>query len=366
MMRKLPWIMLLCAALASGCARKEEEKAGVGKPPMGTLITTATAERKMVEVTQEAVGQVDAENAPTIAAETPGRVVQVYVDVGDAVQAGQVLAEIDPGDQKIDREAAAAEVARLKALLVNQQFVHERNRQLREQGFISQAALDNSEAQLTSTREQLNAAQARLDISTRNLTKTRILAPLAGHIDMRRITVGDYVKVGDPLLRIAANQSLLVRLPFPEVAAAQVRIGQTVHLMSPLAPRAPVTARIDEIRPMVGTTSRAIEAIVKLANPGGWAAGASVNGSVVIAQRESLTVPEASIVQRPAGEVVYLVRDGKAYQQPVKVGVRRQGYAEILSGLSGGETIALDGAGFLTDQAAVTLPQAKTETAKTN
>jgi hypothetical protein len=83
---------------------------------------------------------------------------------------------------------------------------------------------------------------------------------------------------------------------------------------------------------------------------------------IVSARAEALTVPEQSIVLRPAGKVVYVIADvdgqKKAQQKPVRVGAKRSGRIEILEGLAGGETIALDGAGFLTNGAAVAIKEA--------
>jgi membrane fusion protein, multidrug efflux system len=91
----------------------------------------------------------------------------------------------------------------------------------------------------------------------------------------------------------------------------------------------------------------------------------TVNAAVVIAQKTDVVmVPEQSVVLRPAGKVVYAVAENRAKQVVVETGVRKDGLVEILKGLEGGETIALDGAGFLTDNAPVALskpPAAKGE-----
>ena len=90
------------------------------------------------------------------------------------------------------------------------------------------------------------------------------------------------------------------------------------------------------------------------------ATGEGTGVSVVAGTREGvLMVPEQSVVLRPAGKVVYVVREGKAEQRIVETGFRQEGLQEIAKGLAGGETIAVDGAGFLTDGAAVALARAR-------
>jgi multidrug efflux pump subunit AcrA (membrane-fusion protein) len=102
--------------------------------------------------------------------------------------------------------------------------------------------------------------------------------------------------------------------------------------------------------------------LVDLDNDGQLRGGGTVNAAVVLsAKAQALTVPEQSVVLRPAGKVVYVVADAEgkklARQQVVATGAKRGGKIEILSGLAGGETVALDGAGFLTDGAAVAIKQ---------
>jgi multidrug efflux pump subunit AcrA (membrane-fusion protein) len=77
-----------------------------------------------------------------------------------------------------------------------------------------------------------------------------------------------------------------------------------------------------------------------------------------------VVVPEESVVLRPAGKVVYVVADGKAVQRPVETGYRKGGLVEIVKGLAAGETVAVDGAGFLTNNAPVALPRAKGDAGK--
>ena len=111
---------------------------------------------------------------------------------------------------------------------------------------------------------------------------------------------------------------------------------------------------------MVGTSNRAFEAIVEVQNPGDWKPGASVNASVVVAEHpNAVVVPEPSLVLRPVGKVVYVIRNGKAVQRIVTIGERSGGNVEITSGLAAGETVAVDGAGFLTDKTDVKVQHAE-------
>jgi hypothetical protein len=88
--------------------------------------------------------------------------------------------------------------------------------------------------------------------------------------------------------------------------------------------------------------------------------GGSVNARIVVATREgALMVPEESVVLRPAGKVVYAVREGRAEQRQVETGLKQDGLYEIVSGIAAGDIVAVDGAGFLTHGAAVVLAKPK-------
>lgn len=334
----------LCAALLlPGCEKKaaEEKK---GPPP--SVITVAQARTLTMQILEHSVGEVDSSTAPKVGAEVAGRIIKVYVDIGDPVKKGQLLAEIDPADYSADARRLAAQTA-------SQRKLTERYRELASKGFISPSALESHDAQDVAAREQHTRA-------AKNLARTRILSPVDGRVDSRLVSVGDWIELGKPAFQLSSGDKLRIRLPFPENAAERIKAGQTVTLSTPTAPGASVTGKIGQVRQMVGSANRAFDAVVEVNNPGGWKPGASVNGTVVIEEHEqAVVVPEISVVLRPAGRVVYVIDGGKAAQHIVTTGVARNGLVEILQGIEAGATVAVDGAGFLTDKAAVSVKEAK-------
>jgi membrane fusion protein (multidrug efflux system) len=349
-MRTTPSILIPCllgaALLLPGCAKKPEEQKKAGPP--AAIITVAQAQSRPMQVLEQSVGDVDSATAPKVGAEVAGRIIKVYVDIGDPVKKGQVLAEIDPTDYSADAK-------RLEAQAVTQHKLTERYRDLARKGFISPSSLESYAAQDVAAREQHTRA-------AKNLSRTRIVSPVNGRVDNRLVSVGDWIDLGKPVFQLSTSENLRIRLPFPETVAARIKVGQTVRLSTPTAPDAIVTGKIEQVRPMVGSTNRAFDAVVEVKNPGGWKPGASVNGAVVLEEHgQAVAVPEVSVVLRPAGKVVYVIENGKAAQRIVITGVRQDGLVEILSGVSAAETVAVDGAGFLTDKAAVTVQAEKNQ-----
>lgn len=348
---------LLATALLGACS-KSEEAAPAPAGPRPTLITATQAEARLVQRVEHSIGQVESKMAPRVAAEVDGRVVAVAVDVGQHVTQGDVLARLDDKDFRLNRDASQAETRRLEALITSQGRQVERLRDMVKNNFTTESVLEDAAAQLEALKEQLKAAQARLEVAQRNLERTVIRAPVAGQVEQRSIDVGDYVKSGTPVFQLATRDLLRVQIPFPETLAAQLRSGLTVQLISPTAPDTVITGQVSEILPMIGSASRAVQLVVEVRNPGDWQPGSSINAYLILEEYpDAVTVPETSVVRRPAGEVVYVIKEGKAEQRVVGTGIRRQGQVQILRGIAAGETVAVDGAGYLTDKAPVAVQE---------
>jgi RND family efflux transporter MFP subunit len=349
--------------LLAGCGNREADSAKKAGPAP-TLVSAVVVQARDLEIVEQVVGSLEYVVDPSLGAEVAGRVTRVLGFTGKKVARGELLAEIDAQDFEIQTRADAAEVARVQSLLAQQERVVERQQKLVAQGFISRNAVDDATAQRNALREALAVAMTRGEQARRNLGKTRVLAPVDGVIEVQIAAPGDYVKVGDPLFKMVGTGRLHAHLPLPESADHVIRPGLKVRLAAPAAPERELEARIDEVRPTVGAQNRALDAIAKFDNDGTFKGGGSVTARIVLAVREkALTVPEQSVVLRPAGKVVYVLAEEEgrllARQRPVQTGVRQNGYYEILKGLAPGDRVAVDGAGFLTNGAPVMLPKPK-------
>jgi len=350
-------LALAAVALALGaCERKADEARPAGPPP--TLITVTQAKAGTMEITEETLGTLEALVDPMIGAEVPGRVVQVLAGSGKAVRKGDLLAVIDDADIALQNSADEAEVRRVQALLAQQERLVERQQQLVQKGFISPNAADDARTQRDALRQQLAATGARGNLSRRSQGKTRVVAPFDGMVETQIVSAGDYVKVGDPLVRLVSSRRLRAHLPFPESATPRLKKGQVVILSSPQRPGITLRGIVSEIKPSVSESGRALDILVDIDNTEGFRPGGTVNAAVVVAAREdAVQVPEQSVVLRPAGKVVYAIQEGKAIQHVVEVGAKRAGMVEIVKGLPAGTPVALDGAGFLTNNASVSVQE---------
>lgn len=346
----------VCALLLSACGKPDKTSEKSDKSASkATLVTVTKVSKQALETTQTAVGTLEGLINPTVAAEVAARVLKLHVVAGEQVKQGQLIATLDATDFGMQRNEQQAEIARIQAQIDNQAKTVARNQALVDKKFISQNAVDNDIAQQKVLQQQLAAAQARAGSINHDSSKTRVVSPVNGVVENRLVSQGEFVRVGDPLVQIVSKQKLRAHLPFPEQIAAQLRAGLKVRLTTPTSNKA-VETTIHELKPMVTEGSRSLDIIADIVDAEGWQPGASVTGTVVLDETATaMTIPEQSLILRPAGEVVYVVRNNTAYQAVVKTGLHQNGMIEVLEGLHENDVIVVDGAGFLTDKAPVTI-----------
>ena len=349
-------LLLIIIALVSGCGNKDQaaDSKNSQKPgPKPTLVTITQVKDVPIEITESAVGSIEGLIDPTIAAEVAARVIKVHVSPGQRVKKGELIATLNAADFALQRNEAQAEVSRIEALLDNQTKIVARSQALVNKNFISQNAVDTDIAQQNVLKQQLTGAKARVDTINHSSSKTKIYAPTDGVVEKKLVDTGEFVKVGDPLVQIISNKRLRAHIPFPERISNQLKPGMKVRLTTPTSSKV-VESVIRELKAMITESNRSIDVIADITDESDWQPGASVTGTVVVGlQPSALMVPEQSVVLRPAGDVVYLVKDNKAHQLVVKTGQRQNGQVEITQGVSANDTIVMDGAGFLTDQAPI-------------
>jgi RND family efflux transporter MFP subunit len=355
--------ILMLSLLLSACG-SEDPDGGNGNSATNdkaVLITTVKTTITDLPIWLETVGLVHSLSAPTLAAEVEGRITMVTADTGDTIEVGQLLAETGTSTLLLQQQAAKASLERLDVHIANGERRVERFTTLSSKNLSSQTQLDDASEQLAAYRADLKAAIAQLAIVEDSLAKSRIIAPVSGVVQQRFISTGDFVKRGQALFEITRPEQLQAWLPYPETVALKVKIGQPAKIYSPLTPGEFASGNVTELQPSVGLGSRAVMAIVDLEEHGKLRPKATLSGKVLVETRKgAIQVPNISIVRRPAGEVVYVINGGKAEARIVSTGHQEAGLVEITSGLNGNETIATEGAAFLTDGASVKISESGT------
>ena len=294
-------------------------------------------------------GVVEALRQTVLAAQVPGAVVALNVKAGDRVKAGQVLVRLDARAAEQQAGAAAAQVQAARAAQEAATKEFERQKQLHQKNYISQAALDRAEAQYKSAQAQAAAQLAAAGAARTESGFYTVKAPYDGIVSEVAVVLGDLAMPGRPLLTLYDPAALRVTAAVPQSAAPRPDSTPLAELPGTLAGGSP--ARITPLRwqllPAVDPATHTMQLRLDLppgtpAAPGmfarAWlpAAGARATG----AQR--LSVPAASVVRRAELTAVYVIgADGKPLLRQVRLGPQSGDRVEVLAGLAEGERVAL-------------------------
>ena len=296
-------------------------------------------------------GSLQAVRQSTLSAQASGRIAQLSVKAGDRVKAGQVLAVIDDRATQAGVAQAQAGVAQADAQLANARAQYERTRDLRAQGFIAQAALDNAQSQLRAAEAGLAAARAGRTQSSLAQGFTRLTAPYDGWVLQTHAEAGALAMPGTPVLTVYAPQPIraVVYVPASQQTAAAQAKRVEVRLPGDTAWVQP--ASVTSL-PAADPVSQTVEWRLDLSAADGASQvpGRQVRVRFVIdAEQQRLVVPESALLRRGELTAVYVVVP-RAEGQPAGFALRavRTGAShgeaglEVLAGLKAGDRVALD------------------------
>ncbi|MBT4521241.1 MAG: efflux RND transporter periplasmic adaptor subunit [Halieaceae bacterium] len=346
-MKKLPLLLLACTLAACNDQVGQVETAVRER---ATSVTVERAELRDIDYVLTALGSVESIHHPTISAETNGQVISVDVSEGQSVDAGKLLASVDNTLHQIEAAKAEAELKRQSVLVENQSKEVTRLKRLHKSQSVSRDRLEDEEAQFAMQRAQQVVSSKQWELAQYLESKTRVLAPQAGQIARRHVSLGDYVTPGMPLFDLVSVDRLKARLSFPEHDVANITLGKEVRLTSPIVPEMIAIGEVTAINPQINIRNRAIEVTVEFDNPGGWLPGASVDATLVIEiHPKALTLPTRSIVTRNDKEVVFVVDGQRARMQEVKLGWREVDWVEIIRGIQAEDRVVVNGAALISD-----------------
>jgi membrane fusion protein (multidrug efflux system) len=314
---------------------------GAGGPggPGGGGVPVEVAKVATVPLPQSitTVGSLRSDESVTIRPEVAGRIAAINFQEGQRVAKGTVLLRLDPSINE-------AEVLQARANLKLARSKYERAVDLSKSNFISGQARDEAE-------NNLRVAEAAVALVEARLAKTEIKAPFSGVIGLRSVSVGDYVKEGADIVNLESIDLLKVDFRVPEVYMRQVKAGQALQVTLDAYPGKTFEGRVFAVNPLLDAAGRAvvIRAQVKNADaslrPGMFARVRLITSE----SADSLVVPEQALVPQGTEQFVFRVVDGRAVRVRVEVGQRRDGKAEVVTGLAAGDVVVAAGQQRLRD-----------------
>lgn len=279
-----------------------------------------------------AVGSLRSNESVILRPEIPGRISAIRFENGMPAAKGAVLVEFDAAIQQAELQQARAGLALAESNSRRTEDLFQRN-------FVSQSARDEAANRLEVARAALQLAQARVD-------RMKIVAPFAGTLGIRSVSVGDYVKDGEDLVNLEDISVLKVDFRLPEIHLPRIRVGQVLEVTSDALPGVNFPATVDAIDPLVDVQGRAVVMQARLSNEDGrLRPGMFARVRLILDSRPAVAVlPEEALVPAAGNTLfVYRVDAGRVKRVEVRTGVRRNTRVEIVDGLSPGDVVVTAG-----------------------
>ena len=373
----------LLIALALGVAGFLLRNLILGKP-----VETHQAVRSDLVQTVVASGRIITPQRAAVGAVITGRVARIPVEEGQSVKRGDVLIVLDDEDERASVAQASGAVAQAEARLRQLREVslpaaeqaliqaqanltqarqqHDRARELKAKGFVSQAALDDAQRNLDVAESQLRAAKlqvatnrpsgsdfalaqtalaqarATLGVAQAKLDQTVILAPVDGTLISRNVEPGNVVQSGKELMALAPEGETQVVVQIDEKNLAQLRIGQHALASADAFPRERFAAVLVYINPGIDALRGSVEVKLRVPKPPGYLRqDMTVSVDIEVARSAGTVVVPADTV-RDVGSAqpwVLAVDGGRAVRRAVKLGLKGEGRIEVLDGVAPGDRL---------------------------
>ena len=347
------WILsaVAVAALLAGGARWASQRQAAKDLPLATTpalpsIELAssdvfTAQSQTLSLGVAVSGALKASQSAFVKARVAGELQTLSVREGDRVQAGQVIAQVDPTEYQARVRQAQQQAAAARAQLEIAQRQFDNNQALVNQGFISQTALLTSQASLNGAKATHAAALAGLDLAQKSLTDATLRSPLSGVVAQRLVQPGERVAVEARLIEVINLSQLEMEAALTPEDASRVRVGMTAKLQVEGVDE-PVMAKVLRINPSAQMGSRSIVIYLGIAGREGLRQGLFAQGSLGTQNLQVLAVPVGSVRTDKPQPYVQVVQDGQVRHITVQTGVRSEGTQQswvAVKGLSEGAQV---------------------------
>ena len=359
-------LVLLLLLAAAGCSAVGEEKKASekakGKPPVAVEAAKVIA----ADVTEgiEVIGTLAAKFGADVRSEYTGIVTDVYVTEWVKVKKGDPLAKLDTREIEValKRTVAAVEVAKANVLQLevaenraNREY--ERAVKLKEEGLITQQALDDAgteklaaAARIAAAKAQIRLAEEEVNQVQTRLAKTLLRSPMDGMVSLRNVNVGDFVgEMGaKPMFRIVDNRLLDLTVTVPSGEMASLRPGQLITFSTDALPGRTFSGKVMFLNPIVNEADRSLKVVAEVDNSNEQLKGGLfVSGRIKTGERKGvLKIPRTALltwdVPGKKGEV-FVIQGDRAERRAVRTGALSGDLVEVTEGLERGNLVVTRG-----------------------
>ncbi|MGY1408275.1 MULTISPECIES: MdtA/MuxA family multidrug efflux RND transporter periplasmic adaptor subunit [unclassified Luteimonas] len=331
------------------------------RPP--TPVRVVVAAREQLAVQLKALGTVTPLKSVTVRPRVDGELLRVVFEEGQHVEAGALLAEIDPASFRIQLAQAQGQQKQNLAELENARIQLQRYRDLAQGAYVSAQDVANLQAQVRQFEGRREIDQAAVDEARLQLQYTRIVAPVAGRVGLRTVDAGNLVGSGDEdgIASIAQMRPISVLFSVPEnvlpsvIEAARSNPALPVQAWDRSERHVLASGRLSSIDNRIDTETGTLRLRALFDNAdGALFPNQFVNARLQLDDDETLVIPDAAVQFGNQGTYVYLVNDDDtASVRPVVLGAGSEGRVAVLEGLEAGDRVVLEGIDRLSEGAKV-------------
>ena len=348
-------LLLSLAALLAGCGSEAKVSHEVVRPVKVAIAGEATHGRTLTYS-----GVVRPRIESSVGFRVAGKIVERLVNVGDRVEADQVIARLDDTDLRLAENSAKAAVdsARSRRDIARDNL--ERGKALLPQATISQAAYDNRRNEMDAAASALESAEAQLRQASNAVAYATLKADKAGIVTSVMAEPAQVVNIGQAVVTLAYLGETEVAVAVPEQDAGYLSLGQQARVSLWAGPRTKIEGRIREIAGQADPASRTYAVRIAVSEaPQAMRFGMTASVTLRIDDEPSaLVLPVAALADGEGNPAVFVVDPTKrtVHKTPVTVGGTAENGVRIASGLRAGDAVVVGGVQFLRNGMSVRVP----------
>ncbi|MBC8073878.1 MAG: efflux RND transporter periplasmic adaptor subunit, partial [Deltaproteobacteria bacterium] len=327
--RSFAWLVWL--GLLASCGQDSASAADAKSERAAALVDVLAVQVGPIASSIEATANLVAERQVAVVAEQDGRLLELAVDEGQDIAAGDLVGVLDGRNAKHAIAAAKIKVSGASA-------THGRADKLARQQLLAAEELEK----LGNARE--SAAQE-LSLAQWQLTRTRVRAPISGRVTKRHVVAGKWVRTGDPIVDVTDFGVLVARIHIPERDALRLEPGRQATLVLQAAADVRFTGTVRRIAEVVDVKSGTVEIVVEVTQVPPQVRSGSFVAIRIEREREAMAqwIPREAIVRESSGAVVFVVEDGVARRRELELGTEQGARVAVRSGVVAGELVVLAG-----------------------
>ena len=351
---------ILLGALLAATATHTATRADDAPLMAQTLVRTVIAKDSTISGEVVFTGDVQAQGQTSVSFRAAGKILTRLVEVGDHVAADQVLARLDPREQRSNLANAQAALASAEALSIQAKLGFKRQEALMASGYTTRPSYDNAEQQLRTTQAAVDSAKAALGTAQEQLSYTELRSGVAGVVLSRSLEVGQVVQAGQSVLTLAQDGPRDAVFNVYEALLAAPPESGAVNVALQANPAVTAVGSVREIAPSVDPASGTVRVKVGLREtPSAMTLGAVVIGRGKFQTHPAIVLPWSALYRWENKPAVWVRDAATGTVAPRVVTIDRYGPDSIAlsGGLSSGEEVVVAGIQFLRPGQTVTVAE---------